>query len=152
MSDLRVPLTGLYSGILGAIFVALSARVSYYRNVAGVSTGDGTLEVSKATDEKKALEKYEPLKKSIRIHANFAEYTPLFVVLLGWIELNGYPKSGIHAFGALFLLGRLAHIQGMLGKRSLGGGRVIGIAATYLSILGLSLSNIFKSYHKGKLY
>ena len=45
--------------------------------------------------------------RRIRGHANFAEYTPLALVLITLLELAGEPRWELHALGASLLAGRL---------------------------------------------
>ena len=66
--------TPLYAGLLALLFVALSARVIVQRRRAHVSVGDGN---------------DQSLRQKMRVHANFAEYTPIGLVLLGLTELQG---------------------------------------------------------------
>lgn len=57
----------------------------------------------------------EGLLARMRAHANFNEYTPIFLILLGLVEL-GSPASTpswLWLTGALFIVGRVAHGLGM---------------------------------------
>ena len=49
----------------------------------------------------------------MRAHANFAEYTPFFLILLGLVELGGGRQTWLWAAAILFILARLAHAFGM---------------------------------------
>lgn len=48
-----------------------------------------------------------------RAHANFVEYAPFVLILLGGIELAGGSPTWLWAAGALFVVGRIAHGLGM---------------------------------------
>jgi len=92
-------ITGLYAGILGLIFVVLSFAVIRKRMATKVSLGDGG---------------DGGLQEWVRIHGNFAEYVPLAVILLGYVEMTGfYGLAIIHAMGIALVAGRLSHIYGM---------------------------------------
>lgn len=73
-----------------------------------------------------------------RAHANFSEYTPLFLILLGLLELGGGSPFWLWVAGALFVLGRLAHAVGM-SRPAPNALRIGGTAATWtlLGALGL---------------
>ncbi len=100
MIGLHITLTT--AGILGLIYLVLSFNVSRSRGVAGVNLGDG----SNAPGA-------EPLLVAIRAHANFAEYVPLALILLGGIEYAGAPRSLLIILAILLILGRIAHPFGM---------------------------------------
>lgn len=48
-----------------------------------------------------------------RAHANFAEYAPVVLILIGAIELSGGSATWLWIAGAVFVLGRIAHALGM---------------------------------------
>ena len=86
-------ITLLYAGALALWFLVLSIRVVQGRVGPGnPSLGDGG----------------NPLMlRRIRAHANFAEYVPMILVMMGFLELNGQPKWEIHLLGAMLLIARL---------------------------------------------
>jgi len=73
----------------------------------------------------------------MRAQANFIENTPLFLILVGLIELAGKGGWWLPVAGALFMLGRVAHAFGMDGNFK--PGRPIGTASAYLIQLGLAI-------------
>lgn len=86
-------ITLLYAGFLGLWFLVLSARVIQGRGK-GISLGDGG----------------DPqMLRLIRGHANFAEYVPLSLLLIGLLESNGLAAAWVHALGAALLAGRVLH-------------------------------------------
>ena len=85
--------TPLYAGLLALLFFALSLRVVQMRGT-GISLGDGGIEA---------------LQRRIRGHANFAEYVPLLLLMIGSLELGQLPAPWLHALGASLLVARLLH-------------------------------------------
>jgi uncharacterized membrane protein YecN with MAPEG domain len=49
----------------------------------------------------------------MRAHANFAEYTPIFLILLAAVELAVGASLWLWGIAILFILSRLAHPFGM---------------------------------------
>lgn len=92
-------MTAFYAGLFGFLFVALSLWVSMARFAHGVHHGDGG-----RTD----------LNRRIRAHANFAEYVPLTLLLIGLAEAGGAAPQLIQALLALLLAARIAHPLGMV--------------------------------------
>lgn len=78
-------------------FILLSLRVIALR-------GNPLFAVLKrAGDDKRSLE------RAIRGHGNFAEYTPIMLVLMLIAEQSSASATLLHSCGAMFLVGRLAH-------------------------------------------
>ena len=90
-------LTAIYASILCLFFLFLSVRVIGLR-------GNPVFAVfSFGKDWPDALE------RAIRAHGNFAEYTPLFLILLYLAESMGMTPASLHAYAASFCAGRLMH-------------------------------------------
>lgn len=89
-----LPITSLYAGALALIYLALTFRVIAFRRANRVSLGDA--------DSK-------DLRQRSRGHANFAEYTPIGLILLACVELQGAPSIATHLLGAALFFGRLLH-------------------------------------------
>ena len=83
-----------YAAVLGLIFIFLSARVIVMRRQTRVRLGAGGHEV---------------LERRIRVQGNFAEYVPITIILLTFLEWNGATKWLIHALCIALLLGRCIH-------------------------------------------
>jgi uncharacterized membrane protein YecN with MAPEG domain len=76
-----------------------------------------------------------------RSHGNLAEHAPIVILLLGVLELSNAHHITLMAVGALFLVGRVAHIIGLYtpsdpGKAPLG--RQIGVIGTWITLAFLS--------------
>ena len=89
-----MPITAVYAAVLTVLFVYLSGRVIAWRRAQRVEIGDGA--------DKELL-------RRMRVHANFVEYTPFFLVLMGLAESLSSPKIILHTLGAVFVVGRLLH-------------------------------------------
>ena len=109
------------AGAAALINVWLAFRVGQARHASGVLIGDGG-------DEK--------LTARMRAQANFVEYAPFVLILIGLIELTRGPSPWLWIAGAAFLLARLAHPLGMDGVRWC---RMLGTTVTLLLLVGLGL-------------
>ena len=49
----------------------------------------------------------------MRAHANFVEYTPFALILMGLIEFSGGSRTLLWVLGGVFLLARVLHAIGM---------------------------------------
>ena len=97
----------------------LGWRVIAARRVAKVSIGDGG---------------DEGVLRRMRAHSNFAEYAPVFLVLLAALELAGANRTLLLAAAVAFTLARVAHGIGMDG-RALTRFRVAGMmTSTFVSL------------------
>jgi uncharacterized membrane protein YecN with MAPEG domain len=122
-------ITGLYAGILSIISIALSMRVVKLRIKTGVGIGDKSQPV---------------LKRARRAHANFTEYVPLALILIGLVEMQGGSSDVLHSLGAGLTAGRVLHGYGLSGKAGMtiprGAGYSITIVVTLISA-GLLIEN-----------
>jgi uncharacterized membrane protein YecN with MAPEG domain len=125
---LQITLT--IAGAAAILHIWLSLRVSRLRRPLQIGLGDGGNEV---------------LLRRMRAHGNFAENTPLFLVLLAVVELAVGGNMLLWTAGILFILARLAHAFGMdrPGANPL---RVGGIAVSWLTLLALGGYAIMLAY------
>jgi uncharacterized membrane protein YecN with MAPEG domain len=91
--------TAAYAGFLSLIFAALSAWVIVGRGQFGVYHGDG----GKAE-----------LNWRIRAHGNFAEYVPLILLLVAFLETTGAGHAMVHALLLTLVVARVMHPIGMV--------------------------------------
>lgn len=87
------------------------------------------------------------LQRRIRGHANFSEYVPLILILIGFLEASGTTPWVIHSLGASLLLGRLLHGYAFAFTEKSVLGRSGGIVLTLLALLaagGLAVLTGFK--------
>ncbi len=117
-------ITLLYAALCTLLVLSLAGRVMAFRLKHKVGIGDGGV---------------PELQKRIRVHANAVEYLPLALLLLGGMELNGYPDWVIHMFGATLLLSRLLHAWGLSRFHGVSIGRLWGTALTLLLMIAMAV-------------
>lgn len=108
----------------GLLCIWLGMRVGRLRQQFRVSVGDGG---------------HEPLQRRMRAQLNFVEYTPFVLLLIAGIELSGRADAWLPYVAAAYMLGRVAHAFGMDAAGPPSKLRMIGIAVTMLTLLGLSV-------------
>jgi hypothetical protein len=93
----------------------------------------------------------EVLLRRMRAHANFAENMPIFLILLGFVELAVGRSLWLWGAGIVFVLARIAHAFGMdrPGANLL---RVAGISLSWLVLLGLGGVAIYLAYTSPALF
>lgn len=114
-----LPITLTAAGAAALINLWLAIRVGQVRTREKVMIGDGG---------------NENVIRRMRAHANFVEFTPFILILIGAIELATGTSTWLWAVSSLFLVGRLLHAFGMDGFMP---GRMIGTIITMLSLVGL---------------
>ncbi len=119
-----LPITGIYTALLALLMLWLAMQVVGLRRKYQVGIGHGG---------------QEELARAIRVHANFIEYVPMSLLLLGMAELNhALPVIGLYAAGGLLLLGRLMHASGLQRDAGKTIGRFYGTLLTWMVIILLS--------------
>lgn len=117
-----MPITALYASLLAPLFLLLASRVIRARRAVRVAVGDGGDAV---------------LARRMRVHANFAEYVPLALLLLALAESLGTHAWLLHGLGLALLGGRVAHAWGMSQPDENFAFRVAGVVTTFW-MLGLT--------------
>ncbi len=79
----------------------------------------------------------------MRAQLNFVEYAPIVLILIALIELARGTQAWLWGVALLFIVARVLHAFGMDGWRP---GRMIGIALTMLTMLGLAAYAVFLGY------
>ena len=120
-------ITALYAGLLGILYMVLCWQVvaQRRRTKVGIGVGGDTA-----------------LERAVRVHGNFAEYAPLFLVLLLVAELNGAMTMLLHALGTVFVLARIGHALGLGRSSGISKGRFYGTLVTWIALLVLAVLNI----------
>jgi hypothetical protein len=118
-----LPVTLATAGLMGLIFLFLGSRVSGGRMKYRISLGDGG-----NTD----------MQNRIRAHANFAEFVPLILILMGLLELAGVNATILVSAGAVLAIARILHVIGMPMKAP-NPYRFLGATGTYLLVLAGSV-------------
>jgi len=121
MDVLTITLT--IAGACALLNLWLGMRVSQLRIRDKVSVGDGGNAAVTAR---------------MRAHANFVEYTPIFLILLGLVELARGTQTWLWAVGILFVIGRLLHPFGM-DRPAPNALRMGGTMLTWLTLGGLAI-------------
>ncbi len=93
-------ITAYVAGILGILQFILMMAVGVARGPAGVSLGDGG---------------NEALQRNIRRHGNLAENAPIFILLLGLLELANGNATWVFYLGVVFIVARFAHALALSG-------------------------------------
>ena len=88
----------IYAAILGLVFVSLSFHVANTRRITKITLGTGG---------------NARLERRIRVQGNFAEYVPMALILLTFIELQRWPPSLVHGLCVVLLAARLVHAYGV---------------------------------------
>ena len=111
--------TPLYLGLLALWYLALSIRVVNYRGH-GISLGDGG----------------DPnLLRLMRGHANFAEYVPLILLMIGVLELSHFSIYVLHVLGLALLVARVLHGIALSFSQQWKFGRYWGTLLTFILLL-----------------
>lgn len=121
-------ITSVYAALLALLFVSLSVRTLRMRHRFSVAVGSG--------GERK-------LERAIRAHANCAEYMPIALLLIFFLESATGPSVWIHTLGATLLLGRLVHAWGISQERENFAFRIFGMAATFTVIICSAAALLF---------
>lgn len=120
-----MPVTPFYAALLALIFVALSLRTIRLRRRYRVGVGDGN---------------HAELQRAARVHANFAEYVPLALLLIYFVETGGAAAMRVHILCLALLCGRLLHAWGVSKVRENYRYRTIGMVLTFSVIISACLS------------
>jgi uncharacterized membrane protein YecN with MAPEG domain len=119
--------TPLYAGILVLWFVVLSLRVVNIRR-RGVSFGDnGDAAITRV----------------VRAQGNFAEYVPIALLMMGFLEVDHYSIYWLHALGIVLVVARVLHGLALSFGWQPRFGRVAGAALTIIVLVILALQCIY---------
>ena len=121
--------TALFAGWLGFMYLTLTAWVMASRTASGALQGSGG---------------DDTLEKRIRAHANFGEYVPLALVLIGlWEAGGGHHARVLTALWFLFI-GRVLHPFGLFAAPGSppqfacrGGGMLLTMLAIFIAAIAL---------------
>ncbi len=121
-------ITSFYAGLLGLLYFFISLETIKARRSQKVSLGAGP------KDE---------IIHLVSAHNNFANYTPLFLLLFFFIDSASYPLYLLHFLGICFLTGRVLHFLTMKNKETTFKKRKLAMQFTLWPIIFLSLWNIY---------
>ncbi|GAB2660365.1 MAPEG family protein [Arenimonas aestuarii] len=121
-------ITLLYAALCTLLVLGLAIRVMLARGRLKVGLGDGG---------------HGELNRRVRAHSNAVEYVPLALILLGGMELNGYPDWLVHVFGATLVVSRVLHAWGLAVSEGRSTGRFWGTLLTLLLMVAMCVMAIF---------
>lgn len=121
-------ITPVYAAVFGLIFVALSFRALLLRREFGVGIGDGDNPV---------------LARAARVHSNFAEYVPIALLLVYFLEIQTPASAWIHLLCSMLLAGRIVHALGVSRVNENYRYRVTGMVLTLTVLISASLRLLY---------
>lgn len=127
---MQLPITLLYASIFALFALVLSFRAGSFRGKTGVSLLFG---------DPQNME----LAERVRVHQNFLEYVPIFLIAFAAIEINGGSNLFLYIVGDLLIIARIAHAVGLKHDNMAHIGRLIGAAGTALLTLVVSVYGIW---------
>jgi uncharacterized membrane protein YecN with MAPEG domain len=111
--------TPLYAGILVLWFIVLSARVVNIRR-RGISFGDNG---------------DRAITPVVRAQGNFAEYVPMALLMMAFLEANRFSIYWLHALGVALVVARLLHGLALSFGWQRRPGRMAGAALTFIVLV-----------------
>ena len=114
-----MPITAFYASLLALLFILLSARVIAQRREAKVEIGHG---------------ESAQLLRRMRVHANFAEYVPMALILLALAESLRAPSLILHVLGLTLVGARVIHAYGLSQTPHILRLRALGMMLTFTMI------------------
>jgi uncharacterized membrane protein YecN with MAPEG domain len=124
----------LYAALLALLFVGLSVRTLRLRRRLKIAVGDAG---------------NEAMLRAMRVHSNFAEYVPLSLLLIFFVEGTGANPLCVHALGISILVGRISHAYGVSQINENLLFRVFGMAMTFTTMIVAALRLLFVSATTG---
>lgn len=125
---MSLPVTSVIAALLAIIMFPLALQISLRRVAIGKAAGD----VSKAVFGDQGN---PGLRNAIRAFGNFTEYTPVCLVLLALMELQGASPLLLWWVGGCFVAGRLVHGVAMSLIPNVPAPRALAMLTTYAAML-----------------
>lgn len=120
----------IYASLLAVMFVYLSIRTIRTRRKLRIGIGHADNPV---------------MLRAMRVHANFAEYVPLAMLLIFFVESSAARPFFVHSLGIALLIARLSHAFGLSRDPEDFRFRVFGVALTFAVILVCASSLLYTS-------
>ena len=120
-----------YAGLLSFWFLVLGYRVVQMRGPGGPSLGDGG---------------NPAIQRRIRAHANFAEYVPFILLMIGFLEVSHLNSYVLHGLGLTLLVARLLHGYALSFTESFKFGRFWGAALSFLLLVVCGALCLYQAY------
>ena len=119
---MTMPYISAYAAaFIGVFQIMLMMTVGFARRTTEISLGDGG---------------NEALLLKIRRHGNLTENAPMFLILLGLLEVTGGPQMALIGFAAVFILARLSHAYALSAPNTPAAARGFGAMGTLIGIVG----------------
>src|ERR1700674_2911934 len=120
-----------YAALLTFIYIFLSSKVIRSRVVTRIGIGTGG---------------NRGLERRMRIHANFAEYVPLALLLLVFMEMQGRPVWLLHLLCAVLVLARIGHAIALWEDKEIFQLRVASVLATFIVMAAAAVSVLARAF------
>lgn len=122
-------ITLLVASLHVLLYLWLTFRVVGLRKASRIGIGTGGNEV---------------LARAVRVHANFGEYVPLTLLMLGLLELSGIRPVLLWIFGIGLLLARILHAIGLGKSAGVSFGRFGGAVLTFALLLAMAVTGFWR--------
>ncbi len=110
----------IYAAIFAIFFIVLSIRTIRQRRNLKIGLGDAG---------------NKDMQRAMRVHANFAEYVPLSLLMIYLVEQSGVYAWFVHALCMGLLIGRMSHAYGVSQQRENFAFRVTGMTLTFTVLI-----------------
>ena len=110
----------IYAAVFAIFFVVLSIRTIRQRRKLKIGLGDSG---------------NNDMQRAMRVHANFAEYVPLSLLMIYLVEQSGVYAWFVHTLCLGLLAGRLSHAYGVSQVKENFRFRVAGMSSTFAVLL-----------------
>ena len=120
-------ITTLTASILSILYFSMSAKIIKLRKRYRISIGGAG---------------HKDLEMAIRAHGNFAEYTPIVLLLMLCAEANKANGIMLLILAVLFILGRICHAYAFIFNKYHFKLRTIGMLLTFFILIYLSVLNV----------
>lgn len=125
-----LPITLTIAAAAALLNVWLGVRISRIRIARTVLHGDGGVPL---------------LAQRMRAQANFVEYTPFVLILLGLVEMARGTHGWLWGAGIAYIIARIAHAFGM-DRTDTNPWRAGGIMVSFLVLIGLAIYGLALVY------
>lgn len=129
---MNTPIANVTLILLVLLYIFLSVNVINYRRKNKINLGDQS--------------DYQILRK-IRMHANFAEYAPIGIIIIFLLEFNSANPVLTQTTAVLLVIGRFLHPYSISENNKFGLLRPISMALTFTSLLVGSGTLLFLTFY-----
>jgi uncharacterized membrane protein YecN with MAPEG domain len=123
-----------YAALLAFIFIFLSSEVIRSRVITQIGIGAGG---------------HRGLERLMRIQANFAEYVPLALLLLAFMEMQGRPSWLLHFLCIALVLARIGHAFALRKEKDILWLRIASVSTTFAIMAAAGVSVLARALQIG---